>query len=101
MKYKVLQFKDVKKVNYAFMDYDFAQQHGFTLNDYEVVYEDSLPTSFKEMNIFIVLDALFTKFNIAKPSDFTGHSMSVSDLIALDNGEIYYVDSIGFQPVTR
>jgi len=91
------RIKQLPKINdYSFMSYDFAVEHGFTLNDYEVVYEDSLPTEFKEMNILIVLDFLFTKFNVARPSDFTGHSLSTSDIIEL-NGVNYYCDSIGWK----
>ena len=39
-------------------------------------------------------------FNLSRPQDFEGHSLSVSDVIALKrNGEIsvHYVDSIGFK----
>ena len=43
---------------------------------------------------------MFTKFNIDRPEDFKGHSLSVSDIVALrQNGVVscHYVDSIGFQ----
>ena len=46
-----------------------------------------------------MLEALYLKFNIARPHDFTGHSMSVSDVIALRmDGKVtvHYVDSVGF-----
>ena len=39
-------------------------------------------------------------FNLSRPQDFEGHSLSVSDVIALKrNGEVsvHYVDSIGFK----
>ena len=39
-------------------------------------------------------------FNISRPQDFEGHSLSVSDVIAIKrNGEVsvHYVDSIGFK----
>ena len=48
------------------------------------------------------LDNLYEKFNIDHPADFTGHSMSVSDVIVLhQNGEdkAYFVDSFGFSEV--
>jgi len=47
-----------------------------------------------------VLEELFQMFNISRPQDFEGHSLSVSDVIALKrNGEVsvHYVDSIGFK----
>ena len=99
MKYKVLQFKNIRNVDYAFMDYEFAQEHGFTLDDYEVIYQGEIPGIIRNnKDIFICLETLFTLFNTKRPEDFHGHSMSVSDLVELD-GELYYVDSVGFQKV--
>lgn len=46
------------------------------------------------------LEDLYVKFNIDHPDDFRGHSMSVSDIVALKVvGEVsfHYVDSVGFQ----
>lgn len=45
------------------------------------------------------LDDIYEKFNIDRPEDFTGHSLSVSDIIVtVRNGETraFYVDSVGF-----
>ena len=45
------------------------------------------------------LDNLFERFNMERPNDFTGHSMSVSDVIIMNRGgrlTAYYVDSFGF-----
>lgn len=42
----------------------------------------------------------YAKFNVSRPDDFTGHSLSVSDIVVLrQNGVVscHYVDSIGFQ----
>lgn len=47
-----------------------------------------------------ILGKLFEKFNMDIPDGFTGHSLSVSDVIVLDIGgkkKAYYVDSIGFK----
>ena len=46
-----------------------------------------------------ICEFLFTKFNMDCPEDFSGHSLSVSDVIVLrQNGHMdaYYTDSIGF-----
>lgn len=46
------------------------------------------------------LDNLYERFNIERPNDFTGHSMSVSDVIIMNRGgnlKAYYVDSFGFE----
>ena len=45
------------------------------------------------------LDKLYEQFNLHHPADFTGHSLSVSDIVALrQNGAVscHYVDSFGF-----
>ena len=45
------------------------------------------------------LDYLFEKFNVDQPLNYSGHSMSISDIIVLtENGitKSYYVDSYGF-----
>ena len=47
-----------------------------------------------------MLEELYAKFNVSRPDDVTGHSLSVSDIVALrQNGVVscHYVDSIGFQ----
>ena len=48
------------------------------------------------------LEQIFQKFNIDRPEDFKGHSLSVSDIVTLyRDGEetAHYVDSFGFQEV--
>lgn len=47
-----------------------------------------------------ILERLYERFNLDRPEDFHGHSLSVSDVIVLKHGaEIrsYYTDSFGFQ----
>ena len=50
------------------------------------------------------LDAIYEKFNIGHPNDYTGRSLSVSDVVeikesdAIDPG-FYFVDSIGFKAI--
>ena len=61
--------------------------------DYQFVYGDEL----KEGD---TLETLYEKFNIAHPEDYTGHSLSVSDVVVLKkDGELtaHYVDSFGYQ----
>lgn len=49
----------------------------------------------KSDNTLQQLENIFEKFNIERPEDFKGHSLSVSDVVVLKN-EAFYVDSIGF-----
>ena len=71
---------------------------------YSAVYEGSLDGTESGKSAQQVLDGLFEKFNIAHPDDFRGHSMSVSDVVVLqENGveKAYYVDSLGFKEVPQ
>jgi hypothetical protein len=46
------------------------------------------------------LENLYYTFNMDRPQDFTGHSLSVSDVVVLSRGgetTAYYVDNMGFQ----
>lgn len=100
MKYEILQIKKalISTGTWLFMDYDYAKEHDFDVRDYEVVYSGNVAMN---KSIHVVLEDLFTKFNIDRPEDFKGHSMSVSDLIRLEDGRIFYVDSVGFTPVQK
>ena len=47
------------------------------------------------------LEAVYEKFNIDHPTDYKGHSLSVSDIVVLhQDGEntAHFVDSFGFIP---
>ena len=66
------------------------------IDHYEVVYNGPIEQSAGAAE---QLEGLYTKFNIDHPEDFRGHSMSVSDIVALKvAGEVscYYVDAFGF-----
>ena len=80
--------------DYRFMNLDFVKRHGMEVNraDYELVY--TAPLAEKD-----TLEAIYERFNIQRPADFTGHSLSVSDVVVLNDGKSIkacYVDSIGF-----
>ena len=46
------------------------------------------------------LDDIFTKFNVGKkPEGFTGHSLSVSDVVEMD-GKYYYCDDYGWEELS-
>lgn len=82
---------------YAFMNMNFIESHGLQIRkeDYELVY-----TAKRTGNMS--LDDIFEQFNINRPEDFRGHSLSVSDVVVLnDNGHVtaHFVDSISFQEI--
>ena len=69
---------------------------------YELVYSASLPpTDVRDQGS--ILEGLYAKFNLDRPEDFHGHSLSVSDVIVLkQKGQAtsYYTDSFGFAELT-
>ena len=98
MKYEIWQLKNECHRAYGFMDYDWACKHGFKLSDYEKVYEGEIEV---DTNAVRTLDKLFEKFNIDRPEDFKGHSLSVSDIVVLGNNRLvcakFYCDSLGWK----
>ena len=98
--YAVLQLKRIDETEqFRFMPYWHIQklEEQPTIDRYEVVYNGPIEQSACAAE---QLEGLYTKFNIDHPEDFRGHSMSVSDIVALKvAGEVsfHYVDSVGFQ----
>ena len=80
---------------YQFMGVESAQKLGYSIDgkDYRMVYAAPwTPT--------VTLDDIFERFNINRPNDFHGHSLSVSDVIVINRTaetKAYYVDSFGFE----
>lgn len=93
--YKLLQLTERK--DYRFMSYAYALKNGFDINDYEEVYEGDINV-IDSVSDAITLELLFNRFNINHPADFTGHSMSESDIVILD-GKAYYCDMVGFKEI--
>ena len=80
---------------YQFMGFESAQKLGYTIDgkDYRMVYAAPWIST-------ITLDDIFERFNINRPNDFHGHSLSVSDVIVINRTaetKAYYVDSFGFE----
>ena len=77
--------------NYAFMNMSFIESHGMQIKkeDYKLVYVGELLGNMS-------LDDIFERFNIDRPKDFRGHSLSVSDIVVLMM-ELSFVDSISFE----
>ena len=73
----------------------FIESHGMQIKkeDYKLVYVGELLGNTS-------LDDIFERFNIDRPKDFRGHSLSVSDIVVLNDGEkvtAHFVDSISFE----
>ena len=84
---------------YRFMNYDYLQSKGVTpeRGGYDAIYTGGLADYGDNKTN---LDMIYQRFNVDHPADFKGHSLSVSDIVALkQNGVVscHYVDSIGFR----
>lgn len=73
------------------------------IENYEIRYRGNLTTGKRSVPQPELLEQLYQKFNCAQPMDYHGHSLSVSDVILLNQaGKIsaHYVDSIGFRELS-
>ena len=85
--------------DYRFEPYARLQAAGYSVDraNYELVYTDTLTHTGDK---YEKLNELYQMFNLNRPEDFKGHSLSVSDIIALkQNGAVscHYVDSWGYK----
>ena len=93
--YEILQIKDGSNgEQYRFWGMNYVQKKRLQINvsDYESKYQGELKPG-------ETLDTLYERFNLHRPEDFTGHSLSVSDVIVLESGgdkKAFYVDYVGF-----
>ena len=102
--YAILQLRNDKEyVLELFSSIKELQRMGRepNIDHYEVVHLGNLPSNpAGQEQIQILLESLYETYNIDRPEGFAGHSLSVSDVIALNlHGQIscHFVDSIGFQ----
>lgn len=86
---KIYQLND-KGANYMFRPYRENNVPNTEL--YDEVYSGNIEEGSSVMD---TLENVFRKFNIAHPADFKGHSLSMSDVVMLDE-KYYYCDRFGF-----
>ena len=67
------------------------------ISTYDKVYEGDF-TGFEQAGDTIgkQLEAVYTRFNLNRPEDFKGHSLSISDVVVVKD-KAYYVDTFGFK----
>ncbi|EOS48009.1 hypothetical protein C810_01095 [Lachnospiraceae bacterium A2] len=95
--FTIYQLKDDVPVDFHFRPLEEIQGKGLAVDpaNYEKTYTAPLTPG-------TTLEGIFEKFNIDRPEDFKGHSLSVSDVVVLhQNGQdtAHYTDSIGFVEV--
>ena len=96
--YQIYQLKsDDELWQYHFENLESLKAHDLKVEgkNYELKYEG-------EWTEGMHLEEIYTKFNMDRPKDFTGHSLSVGDVVVLnlDGKETaHFVDSVGFVEV--
>ena len=84
-------------LDYRFEPLDAIRRNGLSVDpaNYELVY--TAPLTAKDN-----LESIYTRFNIDRPADFKGHSLSVSDIVVLHQDgtdTAHYCDRFGFSQV--
>ena len=98
--YAIYQLKrDDATADLRFMNSEYLQKKGIEpqYENYELVYTGALT---KDGSQIEKLEDLYRIFNVEHPQDFIGHSLSVSDIVALKQAGVvsyHYVDSIGYK----
>lgn len=98
--YAIYQLKpDDATTDIRFMNSEYLKSKGIEpqYENYELVYTGALAEGGSQID---KLENLYRIFNIEHPQDFTGHSLSVSDIVALKQAGVvsyHYVDSVGYQ----
>ena len=96
--FSIYQLKGGREtLDYRFEPLDSIHRNGLSVKpeNYELVYE--APLTEKDN-----LESIYTRFNVDRPADFTGHSLSVSDIVVLHQGgkdTAHYCDRAGFSEV--
>ena len=90
---------DESTARQLFMNSDYLAKKGLAVDfaNYEQTYRAALRPS-------DTLDRIYERFNVHRPEDFRGHSLSVSDLIVVRQSggtRVFFVDSFGFKDVTN
>ena len=102
--YAIYQLKrDPSTAELSFMNSEWLQAHGIEpkYENYELIYTGALTQDGSQID---KLEDLYRIFNIEHPQDFTGHSLSNSDIVALKQAGVvsyHYVDSIGYKELTN
>lgn len=97
--FAILQLKRTDKtMPLRFVAMDYLIEHGLKpeCRNYDVIYCSQLHALPNKKD---TLEALYTKFNLSIPDDFKGHSLSMSDIVILKDGDTlsaYYTDKVGF-----
>nr|WP_272493880.1 YodL domain-containing protein [[Clostridium] innocuum] len=98
MRFSIYQLNEKAPRMFSFNEYEKIQSSiSIAELPYDKVYDAELT---EDMS----LEDIFRIFNIDHPDDFKGHSLSVSDIVVLEQSgkkTAYYVEPIGFRDITN
>jgi hypothetical protein len=101
MNIRILQLSRGNEMGFLFESWDRIEDD-FDFDNYVEVWNgtfESLGVTVPSTNNIWNLDKIFDIFNVNHPKDFHGHSLSVSDIVKLDN-EYFYCDNFGWENIT-
>ena len=98
--FEIYQLKvndETREIRFISLDSLTEQGKSPDISTYDKMYEGDF-TVFEQAGSTIgeQLEAVYTKFNMERPANFKGHSLSVSDVLVIKD-KPYYVDSFGFK----
>lgn len=88
MNYTILQ-----QINPTFR---VMKEENIKKEEYKTVYSGTIEEG--DLNANQILENIFIKFNVSHPEGFKGHSLSMSDIVILDN-QTYLCDMVGWKKV--
>lgn len=95
--------RDDATTDFRFMNSEWLRNKGLEPkhDNYDLVYTGALNPAERQID---TLEQIYQVFNLERPTDFTGHSLSVSDIVALKQDGViscHYVDSVGYTELPR
>ena len=99
--YQLKHTQDTRDLRFASMNQVLLAGKTIDREKYELLYIGDLPGK-EGQKPGEVLEEIYARFNFMKPELFTGHSLSMSDIVGLkQNGRVsfHYVDTFGFPEV--
>lgn len=85
---------DSPKGRIMFESYDSAKKYGWDESLYDLVWEGRVPIGTLDM----VYEMFGNNYEGTMPDDFKGHSLSMSDVIVMDN-HAFYCDRFGWTTI--
>ena len=93
--FKIYQMKAGEEYHYNRFESLEMNKGKVNISDYDEVYFGFMG-DYAGSNINEKLESIYTEFNKTLPENFSGHSLSMSDVIVTEDNKAYYVDRSGF-----